>query len=852
MSSIGIAQSTLEDLGWDKLLGHLARRAHTARGEAACASLAFFDQPEAARARIAEIAEARHLTQLEAPMPFGGVRDVATAVARAGKGGVLDAEELIAVGSTARAMARLRKHLDANQAEAPRLAEIAADIADLPQVYKPILDSFGPDGRLADHASEALGPLRRKVLQITAQLEQRIRSFVDDSRQAAHLQDRYFTTRDDRYVVPVRLESRSQVRGIIHGTSQSGRTLFIEPEAVVELQNRLKLAQCDVDDEERRILAELSSRVAHQEPALRAGLDATTVLDIIDAGARLAHDLNASAPAIDTGGEGGRLSLSFARHPLMVLSDRPCVPNDIVLEPRTIMILSGPNAGGKTVALKTAGLSALLTRAGLHVPAEPGSSVPWFTTIHSDIGDAQNLEQDLSTFSGHILELRKYLESADGATLLLIDEIAVGTEPEQGAALAQAVLEALAARGAAAIVTTHYERLKALAASDSRFANASVGFDIERMEPTFRLHLGVPGSSGAFAVARRMGLAADVVDHAEVLLGERRASVEELLAEVAEERRRLVDERAAVADEQRRAESARREAEAAREAFEDRRRKLHEGAHLEAVAALRQTRDELDRLRADLKRQARAERQAADPATLAAVKGQLTALSNAVSGHAPKRAAPRGIRVTADALVPGTAVYVTSLGSRGQVVEAPQRGRVMVQVGTMRSAVPVAEVLLDTPATRQAAAARAGRPAGQPGAGQKPDKSPGNTDKGRSSKQRSAGASPSGGQSGKDDGDRAGSPASGQGEGLVLRTDDITVDVRGERAEEAVDSVDRFIDRCLRNDRDLVFVIHGHGTGALRSAIRGHLASHHAVTHWRPGERAEGGDGVTIAWLDVA
>lgn len=828
--SASIEPKTLQDLGWDKLIAHLVRRTHTARGAAAAGELPLFDAPEAATARMREIAEARHLMALEAAMPFGGIRDVVTAVARAGKGGVLDAEELMGVGSTARGLGRLRKHIDLHQAEAPLLADIAAVLADLRHVYQPILDSFDDTGRLADHASPELGPLRRKVHQITGQLEQRIRSYVEDQRNSSFLQDRYFTSRDDRYVVPVRLEARAQVRGIVHGTSQSGRTLFIEPEPVVELQNALRLAQCEVEDEERRIFAELSQLVAREERALRQGIDAATTLDVIDAGARLAEDLLASVPAISGA---RRLSLLFARHPLMVLAQRPCVPNDIVLAPGTILILSGPNAGGKTVALKTAGLCALMVRAGLHVPAESGSEVPWFTTIHSDIGDSQSIENDLSTFSAHLTQLRQYLTEADDGTLLLIDEVAVGTEPEQGAALAQAVLEALAERGAAAIVTTHYERLKALGASDPRFANASVGFDLERMEPTFRLHLGVPGSSGALAVARRMGLPGKVVDAAEAMLGERRASVEELLAALSDERRKLAEEREELARARAQAEAARVEAEAARRAARERERKAHEGAHSEAVAALRQARDELDDVRAEIKRRIKvaahataASRKAEVDADVGAIRAKLSKLSESVAQGAPGRALPEGVRPVTGALTPGTAVYVASLGSRGHIAEPPQRGRVVVQIGTMRSTVAVDDVLLDTHAGGRQKGSAPG--SAGPVSGNKPGKG-----------RRSEHGQPA---------EAAAAPE----DDMVLRTNDITVDVRGERADEAVDAVDRFIDQSLVSARDVVFVIHGHGTGALRSAIRSHLQGHHAVTRWRPGQRAEGGDGVTIAWLDVA
>ncbi|ACY18188.1 endonuclease MutS2 [Haliangium ochraceum] len=819
---------TLEDLGWDKLIAHLVRRTHTARGAAATEALPFFDQPDQAAGRMAEIAEARQLSALEAPLPFGGIRDTVTAIARASKGGALEAEDLLAVASTARGLTRLRKHLDQHEEDVPLLADAAAVIAPLPHVYEPIFGSFDDSGELADHASEALGPLRRRVGQITGQLEQRIRAYVDDQRYSRHLQDRYFTTRGDRYVVPVRIESRSQVRGIVHGSSGSGRTLFIEPEPVVELQNQLRMAQYEVDDEERRILAELTRLVADSERPLRQGIDAATHLDVVDACARLADDMLASVAAISTP---RRIALMHARHPLMALSERPCVANDIILEPGIVMVLSGPNAGGKTVALKTAGLCALMVRAGMHLPVEPGSEMPWYAQVHSDIGDSQSIENDLSTFSAHLTKLRSYLSEAGSETLLLIDEVAVGTEPEQGAALAQAVLEALAARGVSAIVTTHYERLKALGASDERFANASVGFDIERMEPTFRLHLGVPGSSGALAVARRMGLPADVIDAAEELLGARRASVEELLASLSEERVKLSEERQALAQEHGRAERARTEAEELRQAMREQREKLRSGAHGEAVAALRHARDELDRMRVEIKRvgksAARESRRGKGRdahGDLAEIKARLGKVSDKVSEHAPERELPDGVRPVKGELSPGQRVYVLSLGNFGQVAEAPQRGRVSVQVGLLRSTVAVEDVLLGGAQGNASAKTAAAKSA--------PTKSAGRKRRSHGDEHQAQTHVPS-----TDD--------------MILRTDDITVDVRGQRAEEAVGSVDRFIDQSLLSARDVIFVIHGHGTGALRSAVREHLAAHHAVHHYRAGQRAEGGDGVTIAWLDV-
>jgi DNA mismatch repair protein MutS2 len=684
---------------------------------------------------------------------------------------------------------------------------MAAGMSDLRHLHELISDAFDAHGQLADHASEALGPLRRKLVQLQGQLERRMRTLVDDGRISPHLQDRYYTSRDDRYVVPVRVEARSQIRGIVHGTSQSGQTVFVEPEEIVELGNRVKLAECDVKDEEQRILAQLTTHVREAAPALRAGLDAATELDCIAACAELADALGATAPRI---ARERALHLGQARHPLMVLSGRPCVPNDIAVEPGTILIISGPNAGGKTVALKTAGLASLMTRAGLHIPADPGSSVPWFTDVHSDIGDSQSLENDLSTFSAHLVKLRQFLDDADQHTLLLIDEISVGTEPEQGAALAQAVLETLAEHRAAAIVTTHYERLKALGAGDPRFGNASVGFDLDTMEPTFELHLGVPGSSGALAVARRMGLPAPVVDRAESLMGERRTSIEELLAEVADERRRLAEERAELARTRQAEELARKQAEVARDAAREYERKLKQGAYTEAVAALRRARDELDQVRSAVKRRDK-------PAGLSEAKARISALSSAISEHAPARPAPEGTRATEATVRPGTVVYVTSLGSRGTVVEPAQRGKVTVQVGTMKTAVPLEVLVIERGGFRAA-------------------------------------APPAEDRSRRGHGERTASTTQmvqADHEGRAgVRTPDATIDVRGERVEEAVDAVDRFIDDSLRSERDMMFVIHGHGTGALRSAIRSHLGAHPAVTNWRAGERSEGGDGVTVAWLD--
>lgn len=794
---------TLDDLAWRQILDELARRCHTEAGAEAARALAFLPERAAAEARIAEVAELRALRDRGEPAPFGGLIDVSTVLVRAGKGAVLEPEELVAVGSTARACGRLRSHLLRHRELAPRVAARARAIPELARVGGAMLDAFDDDGKLADHASPELGKLRRKARGLHEEAMRRYKAVLDDPKIAPALQDTFYTQREDRYVLPLRSDRHTDVPGIVHGTSQTGATLFVEPEQFVGLNNRLKIAELAVSEEERRIMTELSGLVRAEAESVAAATAIALALDVLDGAARLADDMHATAPILEP--EDGPLSLRAARHPQMALGARACIPNDIELAAGTTLVISGPNAGGKTVALKTAGTAVLLARAGLHVPAGSGSRVPWLRVVHSDIGDDQSLERDLSTFSAHVLRLREVLADADGGALVLIDEVAVGTAPEQGAALAQAVLEALADRGARAMVTTHYERVKAIAATDARFHNGSVGFDMETMQPTYRLTIGAPGASGGLIVARKLGLPDAVVARAEALLGAERADVDGLIASIEDRQRELDAERARIDARAAELDRELRAAEHAREQAEERARKAQHTAHDEAIDALRRARAEADRLRKAVKRRRAAEAGA-----------QLNELSRSIAEHAPERPV-QGAEVAAEQLAPGVRVMVPALGGRGEVVEAPRGGKVTVRVGSLKTTVPVEGVRLDTSKPAQAATSSKPKPKPKPAA-----------------------------------------PATRQPQ-LVEHRDDLapartidnTVDVRGERAEIAMRAVEKFVDESMLAMRDVVFVIHGHGTGALRSAVREVAGSHPAVTRWRPGTAREGGEGVTILWLDV-
>jgi DNA mismatch repair protein MutS2 len=448
-----------------------------------------------------------------------------------------------------------------------------------------------------------------------------------------------------------------------------------------------------------------------------------------------------------------------------------------------------------------------MARAGLHLTAESGSAIGWFSSVVTDIGDAQNLEKDLSTFSGHMVNLRELLATAQPGMLVLIDEIAVGTDPDQGAALAQAVLEVVADKGVTGIVTTHYERLKALGASDARFANASVGFDLERLEPTFKLHLGSPGSSGALAVARRMGIAKDITERARALLGAEGVRVEELLANVADQRRRIEEERAALLAELEAVEAERASLRTHRDRIQNRFEKQTRAAHGEALSALRAARREIEEIRKEV----RAKAAEATPDTVREATRKLVAPGATVAQHEPRRRLPPGTPATAEQLVPGTPVIVPRLG-RCEVAAPASDGKVEVRLGGMRAIVPIADVLIDSHRT----ARRRERPIED--------------------------EKPQGPSVVLVDGVPAGGRA-------TARTIDSTIDVRGQRADEAVANVDRFLDESLIAARDVAFIVHGHGTGALRTAVRTHLKGHKSVDNFRAGEPSEGGDGITVAFL---
>lgn len=781
--------------------------------------------------------------QVELAAALSALSDVSAAALRASRGAMLSPAELLgvlrqleAVGLCAELHAAAM--LEPGYARDPgveaigRRIEVMSPQRDLAAALARSIAPDGPDGEpwVVDGASPSLQRARQRVRELRAALMKAAARLVKQSGVAEVLQDSYYTEREGRVVVPVRADAfarRGSLTGIIHDSSATGQTLFVEPTELIEDNNALRAAQVQAAAEERRVLEQLSRAVGQAAEALRVNQVALVGIDAIHARLRLAARYRGVAPEVGAAGERGesgeeegvvrRFELPGARHPLMVLSGVEVVPSDVVLEVGSALVISGPNAGGKTVALKTLGLCALMAQAGLRLPTRKPARLPLVRAIVTDVGDDQSIAANLSTFSAHMKHVNAALRSAERegpGTLVLLDEIAVGTDPEQGAALAEAILLALTAAGATVVTTTHYERLKLLAQQHpGRFVNASVGFDLERLQPTFRLLIGVPGPSSALTVARRLGLPEAVLETAQGLLDEGRLRVDALLQEVVAERDRLIAARQEVererADLRRRArEVARREA-AALEQAKSRKQKAYEAASAE----LRALHAEVAGLRKQLRK---AEREGRAEEALALAKERLQQGREQLAEQ--REPAPKAPGTPPTELSVGERVLVAPLGKEGEVL-AVKGEKAIVQVEALRTTLPLSELRsLRGPAR---AKTRIKPEVGTP------------IRRWETPEERS----PSAGRH------------FGEGAVAVEVGIDNSVDVRGARADEAIRAIDRFLDEALQKDREVVVVIHGHGTGALRKAVREHLAAQPFVVRTRPGLALEGGEGVTVAWL---
>jgi DNA mismatch repair protein MutS2 len=740
--------------------------------------------------------EATRLIYEQARVGIGGARDIREALGRARRGGRLTALELLDVAETARAAGLFAERLA--DWEGPQLAAVRDALDAAPDLRQRIGRSVDESGEVLDTASAELAAIRKRLRTAQDRVRERLNAMLHSADLAGVIGEPIVTVRAGRYVIPVRAEAKGRVKGIVHDQSASGATLFIEPMGVVELNNTWTQATLDAAREEERILDELSRAVEARGESLLASLQALARADLWLARARLGMQQDGVRPAVAD----DALELLSARHPLL---GSAAVPIDLRLGERfgyRALVVTGPNTGGKTVSLKTIGLLALMHQAGLRVPAAEGARLPVFARVMADIGDEQSIAQSLSTFSSHLRNVVRFMAAAGPGTLVLLDEIGAGTDPTEGSALAMAVVDALLAAGATLAATTHYAELKTFAEEHPLVSNASVAFDVKTLRPTYRLEIGLPGKSQAFAIAQRLGLPEPILADARSRLAAEHLTMEAALAAISR------------AQEARESELA--EAEAARSAATQERDLARTGverARREAAAILGDARRAADELlaraerevaevRRELTRQRNVQggRRAAERGAGTAALDQL-ATRTAAARQATQRAAPALDEATTATEQPRVGLYGRSrtLGSAGRIVEVSGRtGRVTLETDEARVVVPADDVEVipepvSGPAPRDLEAEELRR--------------------------------------------RAASRIAPR------------LDLRGERVEAALERLAAYLDEALLAGLDQAVIIHGAGTGALRRAIREYLADHPRVRATRSGRRDEGGDGATVAEL---
>ena len=787
-----VNEKALDELGWPKLCAALAQRARTPMGSERCLGLLPGDDADAARTRLARVEEARVLRRHERELPLEGALDVRPTLGRAAREGTLEPAELLHIARLIRASGSARRFCSSQADRAPLHYQLSGELSELAPLAQELERAFDAAGKLLDTASPLLAELRDRARGLHRAIKQRIEELLADEKIVEMLRDAYYSVRGDRYVLPVRAEHKSHLPGIVHNASNSGQTLFIEPQELLELGNQLTIAEAGALEEEQRILGELSGAVGRQAPLLEHDVEVIAILDEAAAAGRLADDLDAGAPELG----GDRFDLRKSRHPLLVLQRKGAgiVANDISLPaPAQGLIVSGPNAGGKTVSITAVGLAALMARAGLPLAAEAGSRMPFYRTVYTAIGDEGDLSRDLSTFTAHLGALRHILEAAGPGTLVLIDEIAADTDPREGAAIAIAALEKLVAAGAQVLITTHLEELKALALADPRFAPASVGFDVERLAPTYTLRMGEVGASSAIEIARRVGIAEDVCLRAREILGSGASVVSQAVEKLEKERAESARARAEVQELRAALAKERAALQREREQLREVERETRAGARADLIADLLQKRAEVAALIAQLQ---------AAPAMAQAVEAQ-RAIERAALSQEQEEVRVQEAPEQHGEVVQGARVKHLRLGSEGVVLEVHD-GQATVQMGALKTKVALEDLV---PIARKVA------------------------------------------QSGFRKSRKEKLERAEQARAAPVEVNVPRVDLRGMRVDEALRSLELELDRHLRAGEETVHVLHGHGSGALKAAVREHLARSPYVTRARAAESHEGGDGVTVAQL---
>ncbi len=787
-------EQSLTALEYDHILEQLAGQCACPDSAARARALRPLPDAESAREEITRVQDAGRLTFQFGGPSFDGLADIDSALSRAKIGSGLSTGELLRVAGVLGAVRRLAQYRDVSESLSTSLDEMFDSLEPNKYLEEKIHNAIVEEDEIADGASPELADIRRHIRRAGERVREQLDKMIHSTALAKSLQEPIVTIRDGRFVVPVKNESRSNVPGLIHDTSASGATVFVEPMAVVELNNELRLLAAREKQEIARILQELSDEVGSFAQPIAQSRARAVELDFIFAKARLADRMKATVPVFSTDGS---VELHRVRHPL--LDPKKAVPVDIRLGGAfDTLVITGPNTGGKTVALKTLGLVSLMAMSGMLIPADDGSRVGFYSEVLADIGDEQSIEQSLSTFSAHMVNIIGILGACGPGSLVLLDELGSGTDPVEGAALAVSILEYLRRKGAHTAATTHYAELKVYALQTQGVENASCEFDVETLRPTYRLLIGVPGRSNAFAISRRLGLTEEIIDRARELVSTDDTRFEEVVQGLETSRQQMEQERDQAAALRLEAQRDRADAEKIRQELRAAREKELERARVEARRIVESSRQQAQQLLDDLdaiRKMQKTEdidtlRELARSQVGASVRRMERTADPVRREDKPSYQLPRPLKA-------GDTVLIEGVNKTGTVIEPPDAsGYVQVQAGIITTRVPAADLrLMQQPKPhRQTPAARAGV-------------------------------------------DRA---------HMAVKTE---LDLRGMTADEALLELDRFLDDAELAGLSQVTVIHGKGTGVLRSAVQQHLKGHPQVKTFRLGRYGEGENGVTIAEL---
>ncbi|MBB5324638.1 DNA mismatch repair protein MutS2 [Anoxybacillus tepidamans] len=735
-----------------------------------------------------ETDEAAAALRLRGNVPLGGIFDIRPSLKRAKIGSILSPHELLDIASTiyaSRQMKTFIESLEEEKVELPYLLQYVEQMVALPELEQAIKHCIDDYGEVLDHASDRLRSIRQQLRNTEARVREKLESIIRSSSAQKTLSDAIITIRNDRYVIPVKQEYRHAYGGIVHDQSSSGATLFIEPQVVVDLNNQLQEARVKEKQEIERILTELTAKVAEHADMLLVNVDVLAELDFIFTKAKYAQKIKATKPKMN---DQGYIRLLKARHPL--IDPNVVVPNDIELgKDYTTIVITGPNTGGKTVTLKTIGVLTLMAQAGLFIPALDGSELAVFRSVYADIGDEQSIEQSLSTFSSHMVNIVEILRNVDHDSLVLFDELGAGTDPQEGAALAIAILDEVHERGARIVATTHYPELKAYGYNRRGVINASVEFDIDTLSPTYKLLIGVPGRSNAFEISKRLGLNERIIERAKAQISVESNKVENMIVSLEQSKRQAEEEQKKAEEARKEAERLRREWEQKWEELNEKRDELIDEAKRKATEIIKTSQREAEEVIRELRQMQKEKLAEIKEHELIAAKKRLEEAAPTIDTK--KSTAKK--RVSHE-FRPGDEVKVVHLNQKGYLLEKVSDDEWQVQLGILK--MKIKERDLEYIGSTKVAEAK-----------------PLTTVKGKD-----------------------------YHVGLEL-------DLRGERYEDAIARVEKYIDDALLAGYPRVSIIHGKGTGALRKGVQEFLKKHRSVKNIRFGEATEGGIGVTIVEL---